>query len=381
MIAPSPVLDLDDVDSLVAADSNGALRAAALGGAQVRATAAAVNEDALVRLADMRPRSVLLVAGSGRASRAASLLVAAVGGQSGLPVLHLGETPPWVGPLDVVLVAGDDAADPKLTESVDRALRRGAEVVIAAPDEGPLRAAGAGRASSLPPRVRVPDHNTLLRYLAIGVAVLTAVDKARSGSVMPDLDALADVLDAEAARDRPGNEVFHNPAKALAARMQNRDVVLAGDASATAELARHASEVLLRSAGSVATAADLGDVLAAAGKLAGPTRTGAVDYDPFFHDEQLDGPAPRDVVRVFVLSTEADRMLAERRIAALPDAQLVTVDIADLEQTGPEVPPANRSSNGLEQLAVLALRLEMAAAYLALVSGHGSVGRHDTETV
>lgn len=44
MIADTPVLDLDDAAMLEAADTGGALRSAASGGAQVRATAAAVAE-------------------------------------------------------------------------------------------------------------------------------------------------------------------------------------------------------------------------------------------------------------------------------------------------------------------------------------------------
>ncbi|MDN2502236.1 tobH protein, partial [Nocardia nova] len=71
MIAGTPVLDLDDVASLEAADSGGILRSAASGGAQVRATAAAVAENALIRLDGLRPRSLVLVSGTGRAARAA----------------------------------------------------------------------------------------------------------------------------------------------------------------------------------------------------------------------------------------------------------------------------------------------------------------------
>ncbi|MFH5210932.1 tobH protein [Antrihabitans sp. NCIMB 15449] len=369
MTAPSPVFDLDDVDSLLAADVRGALRSAALGGAQVRATAAAVSEDSLIRLTDLRPRSVLFVTGAGRAARAAGLVVAALGGSAGLPVLHVDETPPWVGPLDVVLVAGDDAGDPRLVESVDKALRRGAEVVIVAPDEGPLRAAGAGRASTLPPRVPVLEHNTLLRYIAAGIAVLAIVDKARSAPFLPDLAGLADLLDAEAAHDHPSNEVFHNPAKALASRMRNCEIVLAGDDAAPAELARHASEVLLRCAGTIAAAGDLSDVVGAAAMLAQGDSGGSSDFDPFFHDEQLDGPPPRNRVRVFVVSTEPERRLAERRIAVFADAQLVAVDPEEAARADEGVPPPTRSGRELEQLAILAVRLEMAAAYVQLMSG------------
>lgn len=374
MTAPSSLLDLDDVDALLAADVDGTLRFAALGGAQIRATASAVHENALSRLHGMRPRSVVLVSGDGSASRATDLVQAALGSRINLPVLGSVGTPPWVGPLDVVVVAGDDAGDPRLVESVDSALRRGAEVVVVAPDEGPMRAAGAGRALILPPRVAVPDHHGLLRYLAAFLAVLVAVDAERSAQAIPDLDRLADAVDAEAVRDHPSNEVFHNPAKSLAARMQGRRVVLTGDSRTTALVARHGIETMLRVGAGVAAATDLSDALSGLRRF---PAAAAADYDPFFHDEELDGPAPAPPVRVVVLALEANRPLVERRVAALPDADVVVADgtetAPDLAASGPSVsrsegPGGTRTD--LEQLAILVGRLEMSAAYLRLIGGN-----------
>ncbi|MEV4125880.1 tobH protein [Nocardia sp. NPDC049707] len=393
MIAGTPVLDLDDAVSLEAADVGGALRSAASGGAQVRATAAAVGEDALARLADLRPRSVVLVSGAGRAARAASLIVAAIGDRAGLPVVPVAALPPWVGPLDVVLVAGDDAGDPRLIDAVDRAQRRGAEVVVAAPHEGPLRAAAAGRTALLEPRIPVLDHNRLLRFLAACIAVLRIVDPNRSGAIVPDLTELADVLDAEALRDGPHNEVFHNPAKTLAARMQQRAIVLAGDSPAASELAEHGAEVLLQSAGKVATAVDLAEAVAANPRMVEAAGESAPNFDPLFHDEELDGPAPVERIRVFVLSAALDQAAARRRLAVfggsgsgLVDADLVSADIellhtsltdpatpmpARVDDSGVPRPGTITLANELEQLAVLALRLEMAAAYLRLIGSRG----------
>ncbi|WP_067571258.1 tobH protein [Nocardia acidivorans] len=388
MIAGTPVLDLDDVASLEAADAGGTLRSAASGGALVRATAAALAEDALTRLRELRPRSLVLVSGSGRAARAAALLVAALGDRTSMPLVAATAIPPWVGPLDVVLVAGDDAGDPRLAEAVDFAVRRGAEVVVAAPDEGPLRAAAAGRATMLPPRVRVLDHNRLLRYLAVGMAVLAAVDPNRTGPLLPDLNALADLLDAEALRDGPQHEAFHNPAKTLATRMQQRKrMVLAGDSPAAAILAAHGSEVLLAAAGQITSAVTLAEAVAAHGGLVQAAGVAAPGFDPLFHDEELDGPAPVEQVRLFVLSSDADQSAARRRLAVfgsdagLVDAELVNVD-AETASADPELgaapgPPANRGE--LEQLAVLALRLEMAAAYLRLLGARpaSTTGSYD----
>ncbi|MGN2636199.1 tobH protein [Nocardia takedensis] len=398
MIAGTPVLDLDDAASLEAADSGGVLRSAASGGAQVRATAAAVGEDALARLADLTPRSLVLVTGPGRATRAAGVLVAALGERAGLPIVPSPALPPWVGPLDVVVVAGDDAGDPRLIEAVDRAQRRGAEVVIAAPLEGPLRTAVGRHTALLEPRVRVLDHNRLLRYLAAVIAVLRAIDPTRSGAIVPDLTALADVLDAEALRDSPQNEVFHNPAKTLAARMQQHGVVFAGDSPATAELAEHGAEVLLRAAGRVASAVDLHEAVAAHGVMLDAAGGSAPDFDPLFHDEELDGPAPVERMRIFVLSTDPDLAAARRRLAVfgggsgLVDADLVGADVdllqntlsdpagptpARVDETGAPLPGSATHSTELEQLAVLALRIEMAAAYLRLIGARGGAAPTD----
>ncbi|CAM2939272.1 tobH protein [Skermania piniformis] len=370
MTALSPVVDLDDVDSLEAADTTGALRSAASAGAQVRAIAGDIAESTAGRLADLRPRSVVLVSGSGRPARAAALLSAALADRVSLPIVPATATPSWIGPLDVVLVAGDDAGDLSLAESVDRALRHGAEVVVAAPADGPLRVAGSGRAVLLPARVPVPDHNTLSRYLAAGLGVLAAVDGGRNRALLPDLGRLADALDAEAMRDRPGNEVFHNPAKSLAARMQNRRVMLSGDDAAAAVVARHGVEVLARCAGRVAAGLDLVDALAAADVVTAADRPPG--FDPLFHDEELDGPAPGQPARLFVMSTSDDPLSVRRRIARFDDAEVVSVVV---EESPPGAPgDASGPGTPVEQLATLSVRLELAAVYLRLVEGSGQAG-------
>ena len=81
--APSAYVDLDDADAVMAADSHGALHSAALAGAQIRASAAAVREGALSALEGMRPRSVVFVAASGPARRAAELVTSIFGPSAG----------------------------------------------------------------------------------------------------------------------------------------------------------------------------------------------------------------------------------------------------------------------------------------------------------
>jgi hypothetical protein len=356
MNAASSVIDLDDADGLVAADRGGLLRAASMAGAQVRATAAAVDEGALDLIAGQRPRTVIWVAGRGTAATAGTLLAAALGESAGQPIVIASGAPPWIGPLDVLVLAGDDPGDPALAAAAATAVRRGARVVVVAPYEGPLRDATASRADVLAPRLRVDDAFGLCRYLAAGLAVVAAVDD----GVSFDIAALADELDAEALRSSASRELFTNPAKALAERMASYGVVLAADSAPTLALAHHGSAVLLRVAREPVAAAGLADVLVALrDAVEGGTGFGA----SIFHDEQIDGPLP-ERLRVLALTLHDERAVVAARLAGIDDVDVVSSE---------DVPDAGAAPLGVggveQQLAVLAVRLEMAAVYLRLVRG------------
>lgn len=366
-------IDLEDTEALLAADREALLRAASSAGAQVRAIAAAADEGALDSLrADGLARSVIWVAGRGTAETAGAMLAATLGGAASEPIAIVGEAPPWVGPLDVLIVAGDDPGDPALVSAAATGVRRGARVVVAAPYEGPLRDSTAGRVAVLEPRLRVPDEFGLSRYLAAGLAVLQSVDPRPS----VDLGRLADELDAEALRNSAARDLFTNPAKTIAARMAGRRVALAGDCAATLALARHGSSVLLRLAHAAVAATALADAVAALRTAAGPGSGGpaASSVDALFHDEEIDGPLP-DRLRLLALALAAERTVVAARVAGLGDVDLVAAE---------DVPDTPDASNGLarggfpaptgagpaeQQLAVLAVRLEMAAVYMRLVRG------------
>ena len=311
MNATRSAIDLDDVDGLVGADRDGLLRAASTSGAHVRAAAAAVDEGALESLAGPQPRTVIWIAGRGTAATAGRMVSALVGQVAGSPIMVASGAPPWIGPLDVVVVAGDDAGDPALVAAASMAARRGARLLVVAPFEGPLADAAAGRSAVLAPRLPLDDAFGLTRYLAAGLAAVAAVDDA----VRADLGALADEVDAEVLRSSAGREVFTNPAKALVGRMVSRRVVLAADCSAALALAHHGSSVLLRVAGTVAAAAGLADVVTA-------LRSDTPSVDSFFHDEQIDGPLP-DRLRVLALTLNDERPVVAARTAGLDDVDLV----------------------------------------------------------
>lgn len=360
-------VDLDDGDSLLAADRHGLLRAASMAGAQVRATAAALSEGDLDAVrSDSPPRTVVWVAGPGTAEAAGMMLAAILGGSVGAPIVVAAEAPPWIGALDVVVLAGDDPARPELVTAAATAVRRGARTVVVAPYEGPLRDATAGRAVSIPPRLPVPDDFTLVRYFAAGLAVLHVVLPGFS----VDLAALADALDEEAFRNSAGRELFTNPAKTLAERMRGRDVVLAGDSAATISLARHACTVMLRVGHQVVAPAGLPDALVAIGTGWGRAGGGEASI---FHDEELDGPLPQQG-RTIVLTTDAERHNVSARLRGFDDVYVVNAnDVPDVAAPGGNSEPGSATTPGSarpeQQLALLAVRLEMAAVYQRLVRG------------
>jgi hypothetical protein len=363
--AAPATIDLDDTESLLAADRTGLLRTASMAGAQVRAAAAAVDEGALESVrGDDRPRTAIWIAGRGPAETAGTMLAATLGGSAAEPIVIAAEAPPWIGALDVLIVAGDDPADPALVGAAAIGVRRGARVVVAAPYEGPLRDTTAGRVAVLEPRLRVPDEFGLCRYLAAGLAALQSVDPKLGPDSGIDLAVLADELDAEALRNSASREVFTNPAKALVERMSRRSVVLAGDCAATLALARHGCSALLRIARQAVAATGLSDALTALRDTEG---SGFADSaDALFHDEEIDGPID-ERLRVLALTLAAQRTVVASRIARLDDVDIVSVaDVPDVTDAGSAPVSAQRAE---QQLAVLAVRLEMAAVYLRLARG------------
>lgn len=360
MNAANAVVDLDDAEGLLDADRDGLLRSAAMAGAQVRTIAAAIEEGALESVAsDQRPRTVIWLSGRGPAESAGAILAAALGAAAAQPILTAAQVPSWIGPLDVLVIAGGDPGDPVLGAAAATAVRRGARVVVVAPFEGPLRDAAAGRAAVLAPRLPVPDEFALSRYLAAGLATVDAVGSVRKDSGDPlDLAVLADELDAEALRNGVMRDVFTNPAKMLAGRMSGRQLVLAGDNPATLALARHGGAALLRLGGRPAGAAGLDDALAAVRRAAFSQFA-----DPVFHDDEIDGPLTGRL-RVLALTLAAERSMLTARTLGLDGIDLVGVE--DVGEAGSTPTIGGRVEL---QLATLAVRLEMAAVYLRLAGG------------
>ncbi|MGH3841504.1 MAG: SIS domain-containing protein [Pseudonocardiaceae bacterium] len=357
----------DDPGRLEATDTGGLLRAAATAGAQVRSTATAAAEAGLERLAGQRPRALVLLTRPGAAPAAAPLLLALLGPSCPVPVVTTRSVPMWVGALDIVLANTTDPGDRELAEGIDRAVRRGAQVVLSAPAEGPVAAAAAGRSVLLVPPIEVPPGLTLPRNLTAGLLLLDALEL-----LATDAEVLAGELDREAERDHVAHEALVNPAKSLALRLRGRTPLLWGTDPVATAVAGHCAGALAAHAGVVAHAAGFHEAAALPVLRQLANRAGGeaeVFRDPFHDpfDENFEEPRPAGMplMRPVLLGVLAQARDIPERMAAiegLPGADLVTADEELMVRHGD--PGAATCS-----AAVLALRFDFAALYLGLSQG------------
>ncbi|MBP2339100.1 hypothetical protein JOF41_005278 [Saccharothrix coeruleofusca] len=340
---------LDDQHRLVDADSGGLLRAAARAGAQVRATAEVADELGVRRLLQDRPRALVLVTRPGVASAVARLVTALLGPQCPVPVVVSAEVPGWVGALDVVLAHTEDPGDVVLAESVDRAARRGARVLLTAEPDGPVAASAAQHALLVPPRVPVPQGFGFARAFAAWVVALNAL-----GLLGVDVAQVADELDREAERNHPAHESFVNPAKSLALRVAERTPLLWGLDEPASAVAEHGAGALACYAGVVSDVTPYPQALTRSvlhRRAVHGTSGADIFADP---DDEQDG-----LVRVVLLAVRQGPQAEFARRAAL-DA-LPGADVLE---------PAEEMTGGdAVCAAALALRFELAALYLGLAAG------------
>ncbi|MGH3981441.1 MAG: SIS domain-containing protein [Pseudonocardiaceae bacterium] len=355
---------LDDPGRLEATDTGGLLRAAATAGAQVRSTASAAAEAGLRRLAGERPRALVLLTRAGAAPAAAPLLLALLGPSCPVPLVTTRSVPMWVGALDIVLANTTDPGDPELAEGIDRAVRRGAQIVLTAPADGPVAAAAAGRSVLLIPRIEVPPGLALPRTLTAGLLLLDTL-----GLLAIDPEGLAGELDREAERDHIAHESFVNPAKSLALRLSERIPLLWGTDPVATAVAGHSAGALAAHAGVVAHAAGFHEAAALPALRQEAARAGGeadVFHDPF-SDEPSDQTqrSGMPAVRPVLLGALPDSRAEPERLAALdalPRADVVTADEELMVRQGEPGAAACAA-------AVLALRFDFAALYLGLGRG------------
>ena len=349
-------IDLDDAEALRGADATGALLHASMGGAQVRAVATAVEAGALHELDGVRPRALVWVGGrSSRARQAADVVTAlteAVSGSTVPPIVVAHTLPTWVGALDVVLVSGDDAGDPGLAAAIDTAAGRGATVVVDVPREGPVAESGRGQALWLEPLSYLPPHRGVLRHVAAGMAVLTAL-----GVQGLDVTAAADAIDAELESLGPDLSTPVNPAKLLATTVAGTDRLLWIHADAVSEAVCARAVAAFCDAGRITASTSVADAVRAQAERA----QGRPPVDPLaslFHDDELDGPRDDVPVRHLGMVLGADEELVRLAAGPLADVEWIT----DRGQDTVGDAPAPLSG----KVAAFMARTELSAAYFVV---------------
>ena len=236
---------LDDPAALERADQ--VLRPLAEAGARVRrewAECAAAVDECAVQLRDDPPRAVVAAGPDSRLLRAVL--------EPTCPVPFVAwpaqGLPGWAGALDLVVMLAPQGTDPASAAAVSEAIRRGCQVVVAAPADSLVARHASGR------------HCTVLAtrtgdQLASAVVVLDLLSRVGLG---PEADAeqVASALDEVAMSCSPHREQTVNPAKLLAAGLADSVPLFWGGSVLAARAARRIAEAVRRSSGRSALAGD-----------------------------------------------------------------------------------------------------------------------------
>lgn len=242
---------LDDEGALARVDQR--LRRLAEGGSRVRREAVAAGDvlaEAVARIDESQPRAVVAAGPDSRLLRAVLEPVCPVPFVA-WPAPGL---PGWAGGLDLVVVlapVGDDAAT---AGAVAEAVRRGCQLVVAAPEDSLVAQHAAGRYTSLLP-TQTADQ------LAVAVTVLDLLDRVHLGP-RTDPEVVADALDEVAVVCSPHRDLATNPAKILASGLADTDPLFWGGTVLAARAGRRVADSVRRATGRTALAADAEQLLA-----------------------------------------------------------------------------------------------------------------------
>lgn len=213
-------IDLDDLESVRAADPGDMLDSVASAGDQVRQALVACERSGVAGVKDGgRPRAVV-VTGMGGSGIAGHVLQAAAGPECPVPVERVRgwSLPAWVGADDLVIAVSSSGRTAETMACTQAALDRGARTVVVAAEGSPLvdLAIGAGLPWVPVPPGRPPRAN----LWALSVPLLVAADALGIVDAEPArLEAVADLLDGLAAQCAPIVPSDQNPAKQLAVEL------------------------------------------------------------------------------------------------------------------------------------------------------------------
>jgi hypothetical protein len=238
---------LDDPEILASAD--GLLRRVAESGARVRREAGAVEDVLAEQLRDVAPRAVVAAGSDARLLRAVL--------EPFCPVPFVAwpgpGLPGWVGAMDLVVVLAPEGGDAETASAVREAVRRGSSLIAACPAHSVLAEHSQGRHTTLLP-TQTDDS------LAVAVITLQALHRLGVGPEV-NADEVARVLDDVAVRCSPHEDIGTNPAKDLAIGLADLLPLVWGGSVLAARAARRVAELMRRTTGRPALAADAGHLI------------------------------------------------------------------------------------------------------------------------
>ncbi len=334
---------LDDSSALERADLM--LRPLAEAGARVRrewAECAEAVEACIVELRDDPPRAVVAAGPDSRLLRAVL--------EPACPVPFVAwpaqGLPGWAGPLDLVVMLAPQGNDHVSAAAVAEALRRGCQVVVAAPADSVVAQHAAGRHCAVLP-TRTGDQ------LASAVVVLDLLTRVGLGP-SADAEQVASALDEVAMSCSPHREQTVNPAKLLAVSLADTVPLFWGGSVLAARAARRIAEAVRRSSGRSALAGDAEHLL--------PVIGAAAPRDVF--DDPFAGGAPAELRPALVVledgATDAGRAEVRERLTETADVQDVRVEVV-----------SSGAGTDVARYASLLGQGRYAAAYLGI-----GLGRH-----
>ena len=254
--------------------------------------------------------------------------------------------PAWVGPLDLVVALGSHDAPAWEVRCLAETVRRGATVIVAAPEESALAAVSKG---SLTTHLPTPPDDPM----AAAIAVLALLGQLELGPAV-DVELTASAADAVAVRCSPARPLGDNPGKDLAVGLADSFPLVWGGTTLAGRASRRIAETLRRASGRVALAADAEELEAVL--LGTPRRD--VFTDPFEQDAEI-GPALLllDVDQVPEPMTET-----ARRLTRLADG--VGVRVCHISSGMAEL-----GASDVERYVTLLLQGRYAATYLGIGLG------------
>ncbi len=362
------VTDLDDASAISALDGGDMLRACASSGAQVRAAVRASAEAGLAAVvAEGRPRAVV-VTGMGGSGISGNVLAAVTGVACPIPVVSVKDftLPGWVGPMDLVIGVSCSGVTEETLTATDEAVRRGARIVTVGAASSPLaRLAERGRGVHI--AVDAGGRQPRASMWTLSAPLLCVADALGLADIGPAaLERVADLLDADAERFRPGAASYDNPAKELALSLVGSLPVVWGVSRLTGVVAHRFCCQLNENAKYPGIPGELPEaghnqIVTFDGPFSesSPESSASAPTDDFFRDRAEDAEQTRS--RLVLLREDDEHPRATARAGAV-----VTVAL------GRDVPVTQLRAVGTtpaERLASLVGLTDFASTYLALALG------------